>query len=202
MLEEFLAMGGAFAGSIGVVALSTKIYIDVKRAQMRNVKTPFISVSAKKFTDDFKTSVEDLKNLVEAHHQNGRRKTANKMKNILTSVDELFERINKKGTNEQLMMASVRYAYLFNKIAYAMNEEHYLDIAQNPHLWENPEKRMKETEEALDSVQQQIIDNIKQVNSSKDLDFKVVLDALTNVGNSHNMVEEVFAKNQTKDVVR
>lgn len=200
--SEILALIGGFAGSAGVVALSTKMYINAKINQMRVVRTPVITASSKSFTEAFNDAVEALKVLIEKHHVLGYKRTSSKMKSILIAVDELFGRIQKKGTNDQLSMASVKYAYLFDKVAYAMNEDHYIDIARNPHLWENPERRMKDSEKALDSVHQQIIDNIKQVNSSKDLDFKVALEALNAVQEKQNVMEEVFVKEQVKDVTR
>lgn len=201
-LPEILAIGGGFAGSVSLVAFSTVAYVRVKQSQMRAVKTPVISASAKTFNDSFNVSVNDLKEIIEEHYQYGYKKTASKMKTILVNADDLFGRIQKKGNNEQLIMASVKYANLFNKVAYAMNKDHYIDIAQNPNLWENPEKRIKDSEAALDSVQKQIIDNIKQVNSSKDLDFKIVLEALTSESQNQNVMEEIFIKKQVKDVVR
>lgn len=201
-IPEILAMFGGFAGSVSIVAGSTRLYLNAKKNELRRVRTPFITTSAKSFTDAFNSTVNVLKALVEQHHVLGYKKTASKMRSILVSTDELFERIKKKGTNDQLTMASVKYAYLFEKVAFAMNDEHYIDIAQNPGLWEDPERRLKEAENALDSVHKQIIDNIKQVNSSKDLDFKVALEALTAVTEKQNVMEEIFIKDKIKDVTR
>jgi len=201
-LPEVLAMLGGFAGSVGVVAGSTRIYLAAKRNEIRRVRTPFITTSAKSFTEAFNSTVDALKTLIDQHHVLGYKKTASKMRSILVSTDELFERIQKKGTNDQLTMASVKYAHLFEKVAFAMNDDHYIDIAKNPGLWEEPEQRLKEAENALDSVHKQIIDNIKQVNSSKDLDFKIALEALTAVTEKQNVMEEIFIKEKIKDVTR
>ena len=48
----------------------------------------------------------------------------------------------------------------------------------NPQYWSNPEGRLAEVSLAIDSVDQQAVENIRQVNESRDLEFKVALDSL------------------------
>lgn len=203
-LVEILAMSGSAVVIGSSVIFSTRMYVQAKLAEMREIKTPTISAGSQSYAQDFTRSVDNMRKIIKIHDESNLKKTSSKMKSILVSVDDLFGRLKIKGTPDQVNMTSIRYAYLFDKVVYAMDEEHYLDIAKNPHLWEDPNERMRNAENALDSVHNQIVDNIKQVNASKDLDFNTALDALTSVDDKkESAVEVIFAdKQQEKDVVR
>ena len=93
-------------------------------------------------------------------------------------VSELFVRVHKRGTEQQLRLLQSKYTDTLSKLRKALNDDYYGDIVQNPQYWSNPERRLAEVSLAIDSVDQQAVENIRQVNESRDLEFKVALDSL------------------------
>ncbi|UOQ60334.1 hypothetical protein MUN76_15075 [Leucobacter rhizosphaerae] len=93
-------------------------------------------------------------------------------------VSELFVRVHKRGSDQQLRLLQSKYKDTLSKLRKALNDDYYGDIVQNPQYWSNPEGRLAEVSLAIDSVDQQAVENIRQVNESRDLEFKVALDSL------------------------
>ncbi|HMR50815.1 MAG TPA: hypothetical protein PKE40_16360 [Arachnia sp.] len=93
-------------------------------------------------------------------------------------VSELFVRVRKRGSDQQVRLLQSQYKDTLGKLLGALDDDYYGDIRANPQYWSNPEARLAEVERAVDSVDQQAVDNIKQINESRDLDFKVALDSL------------------------
>lgn len=93
-------------------------------------------------------------------------------------VSELFVRVRKRGSDQQVRLLQSQYKDTLGKLLGALDDDYYGDIRTNPHYWSNPEARLAEVARAVDSVDQQAVDNIRQINESRDLDFKVALDSL------------------------
>ncbi|QIK62536.1 hypothetical protein G7068_04435 [Leucobacter viscericola] len=93
-------------------------------------------------------------------------------------VSELFVRVHNRGTDQQLRLLQAKYKDTLSKLLKAMNDDYYGDILANPQYWSNPEQRLAEVGMAIASVDQQAVENIRQVNESRDLEFKVALDSL------------------------
>ena len=53
------------------------------------------------------------------------------------------------------------------------------DILRNPQYWSNAEDRLAEVREAVEAVDLESLENTRQVNESRDLEFEVALDSLT-----------------------
>jgi hypothetical protein len=98
---------------------------------------------------------------------------------IITNFTELFARIERKGTEQQARMASVQYIDTFTKLNSALGKDYYLDIRLHPDLWDDTQRRLKEVETAVSATSSELINNIKQVNASKDLEFQVALESLS-----------------------
>ncbi|MDF1487985.1 hypothetical protein [Tessaracoccus caeni] len=93
-------------------------------------------------------------------------------------VAELFIRVRKRGSDQQVRLLQVEYKDVLSKLLGALDDDYYGDIRANPQYWSTPEARLAEVERAVDSVDQQAVENIRQINESRDLDFKVALDSL------------------------
>ena len=93
-------------------------------------------------------------------------------------VSELFVRARKRGTDQQLRLLQAQYKDTLGKLLKALDDDYYGDILANPQFWSGTEERLAEVRRAVESVDQQAIENIKQVNESRDLEFKVALDSL------------------------
>ncbi|WP_449278328.1 hypothetical protein [Leucobacter sp. GX24907] len=93
-------------------------------------------------------------------------------------VSELFVRVRKRGTNQQVRLLQAQYKDTLSKLLKALDDDYYGDILANPQYWSHPEARLTEVQRAVDSVDQQAVENIRQVNESRDLEFQVALDSL------------------------
>lgn len=98
-------------------------------------------------------------------------------------VSELFVRVRRRGTDQQVRMLQVRYKDTLTKLLGALDDDYYGDIRANPNFWSDPEARLAEVGRAVDSVDQQAVENIKQINESRDLEFRIALDSLINTVN-------------------
>ncbi|WP_449281536.1 hypothetical protein [Leucobacter sp.] len=94
-------------------------------------------------------------------------------------VSELMIRVRKRGTEQQTRLLQAQYKDTLSKLLKALGDDYYGDITRNPRFWNDAESRLEEVRRAVDSVDRQAVENIKQVNESRDLEFKVALDALT-----------------------
>jgi hypothetical protein len=97
---------------------------------------------------------------------------------VVGDVQELFRRIKSKGTQQQTRMAMIAYADTLKKLLVALEVDYLKDIRDNPRLWEDSERRVREVWDAMAAVRRQVLDNIRQVNASRDLEFQVALDSL------------------------
>lgn len=199
MLPELLAGAAGFAAVNTVVFFSAKNYV---RAQTRTLKLRTPNLDNKSFPDKFHDQLKIFKSLINVHQDNKMKKTASKMTQIVRSIDNLFERLEKRGTDEDLTMASVKYAYILEKLSFTLGEDTYLDVVKNPGLWNNSEKKIQDSEKALNEVHRQIVENIKQVNDSNELDFRVALDALLSVSEKEYAFAEVFGETKMEEVAK
>jgi hypothetical protein len=97
---------------------------------------------------------------------------------VIVDVQELFRRLRANGTAQQARLAESKYADVLKKVVLTVDRDYYGDIVANPRLWSSPDERIKAIGQALRAVHEQVLENIKQVNASKDLEFMVVLDSL------------------------
>jgi hypothetical protein len=117
---------------------------------------------------------------------------------IINNLQELFNRIHKQGdggNNERL--AEIEYSDKLTKLVEALGPAYYLDIAEKPDLWDNPDERLHAVDQAVDAVEYQLVENIRQVNASKDLKFQVALDSL--MGSKAPKVADLYKTNDDKE---
>ncbi|MFT4232851.1 MAG: hypothetical protein QM606_08780 [Leucobacter sp.] len=94
-------------------------------------------------------------------------------------VSELMIRVRARGTDQQNRLLQSQYKDTLAKLLKALGDDYYGDILHNPGYWNDAQQRLDEVRRAVDSVDAQAVENIKQVNESRDLEFKVALDSLT-----------------------
>ena len=117
---------------------------------------------------------------------------------IVRNLTELFTRINKKGTDSQKNIAEVEYVDKLTKLNEALGANYFLDIAKQPELWDESQERLDSVQEAVGAVKVQLVDNIKQVNASKDLEFQVVLKSL--VGSKGTSVKDIYNPDMKREI--
>ncbi|MFV0432755.1 MAG: hypothetical protein ACK5LO_02055 [Leucobacter sp.] len=103
---------------------------------------------------------------------------ATPLTSLARHVSELFVRVRKRGTDQQVRLLQAKYKDTLSKLLKALDDDYYGDIQQNPQFWSSPDERLNEVRRAVDSVDAQAVENIRQVNESRDLEFKVALDSL------------------------
>ena len=97
---------------------------------------------------------------------------------VLTNLLELFSRMAERTDEQSARIAAVRYVDLLSKLNEALGRNYYMDIEAHPELWSQPEERMEAVEAALNATAEQILRNIRQLNSSRDLIYQLSLDKL------------------------
>ncbi|MGN7948963.1 hypothetical protein ACTJKH_09490 [Microbacterium sp. 22215] len=97
---------------------------------------------------------------------------------LASHVEQLFIRLDAKAGEDQSVLAEAEYSDKLARLVAALDRDYLLDLLTRPDLWDAPDERIAEVREALSSVTTQIVDNIKQVNARKGLQFQVSLDSL------------------------
>jgi len=109
---------------------------------------------------------------------------------IQNHIYELFARLDRKKSRQDRDLAQVRYVSIFKKLNSTLSRDQFDDMVLHPDLWEKPEEMIAGVLTALRSVDRQIVENIKQVNSSKELEFRLAVDSL--IGTEEIKVEDAF----------
>ncbi|MCB1274297.1 MAG: hypothetical protein KDB25_07895, partial [Leucobacter sp.] len=94
-----------------------------------------------------------------------------RIQSLVNHLSELFTRVRTRGTDQQLRLLTAQYRDTLTKLTKAVADDYYGDISRNPQFWSNPEERLHEVHLAVESVDQQAVENIRQVNESRDLEF-------------------------------
>lgn len=97
---------------------------------------------------------------------------------VVANVTELFRRLSGKADKAQRGLAQAEYEDKLGKIAAALDRDYLLDLLANPRLWDSPEQRIRDVQGAIVAVDAQLLNNIRQVNARRGLDFQVALDGL------------------------
>jgi len=189
---------------LGAALLITVSVLFIKKILTRetNIKEPKKILAEDYFMNiskDLGAEVSNLRELIVKHREKGLSDGAEKLIRVDKRLGELFVRLSRKGTTEQISIAAVKYQDLLKKIIFIMNEDHYMDIVLNPELWNRSDERKQNSLEAVEAVDEQILDNIRQLNDSQDLEFNITLRALMTNGNNMNEIEELLFKNDDMD---
>lgn len=97
---------------------------------------------------------------------------------LVDNVVELFQRLTSKAGKSERRRALAEYDENLGKFVAALGRGYGLDIIDNPRLWDEPEQRLANVQAALQAVDAQLVDNIKQVNARQRLTFDKGVDRL------------------------
>lgn len=180
------------SGSVyGGIAISKR----KKKGQKPAVKANAIPT---KFSDLMPSTLvpmlKQLSDLMRKHNELEQKSLSLDIKIIIDNLQELFTRLKKKGTESQQRMAEVEYEDKLPKLIEALGSNYYIDIVEHNELWDNSNSRLQAVAEAAKAVQKQLLENIRQVNASKDLEFQVALDSLVRSANP-TTIDDVFKNN-------
>ncbi len=173
--------GGGFALLVAAAAAGGVMFVR-RRRKARGTRPAITSKQLEKELDDalngpdgdiVRASIERLQQRAQAYPAIG-----GQVSSLAQHVSELFVRVRKRGTDQQVRLLQSQYKDTLSKLLKALDADYYGDITANPQYWSNPNDRLAEVQRAVASVDQQAVENIRQVNESRDLDFKVALDSL------------------------
>ncbi len=98
---------------------------------------------------------------------------------IVADMQDLFRRMHARATAHQVRMAQSHYAHVLGKLVLVVSPAYLKDVMDNPHLWDDTEQRVLRVSAALTVLDAEILDNVRRVNASADLDFQVALATIT-----------------------
>lgn len=174
-------------------------YLSSKKNKAEPQKLPTAVMS-----EDMKKELAIVSNMIHEYTDNQvcLNEAAELLRPIHTHIYQLFSRIDKKKAGNSREIAQVRYLDTLRKINSTLGKDYFEDIVRNPNLWDDSHNKIVSVLDMLKSVDEQIIENIKQVNSSKEIEFLINLDLLNS--SKAIQVEDAFgrtkdATNKTKD---
>lgn len=178
-LDGGLVLGLAIAAAVVVAGITVPLGILRSRRKKRAV-----TAATGVFPEQIKADIAALRSFVPVYVAAGNagggvaQRTARSIDVLATNTGELFTRLARRPDDGQISLAGVEYDDKLRKLSAALHPEYLLDIVRNPHLWDDPKERISEVERALDAVSDELLQNIKQVNASRALQFQVSLDGL------------------------
>lgn len=168
-------------------------YLLSKKNRVEPQKLPTAVMS-----EDMKKELAIVSNMIHEYTTGNQvclNEAAELLRPIHTHIYQLFSRIDKKKAGNSREIAQVRYLDTLRKINSTLGKDYFADIVRNPNLWDDSHNKIVSVLDMLKSVDEQIIENIKQVNSSKEIEFLINLDLLN--GSKAIQVEDAFGR--TKD---
>lgn len=177
--DDGLGVVGGASIVLALAAIGTFGTIMYRRMRGTITKNTTTSITYDQLPEDLRRVLQEYRVIVMKHSTASNQALSRPLQSILANVQELFRRIDKRGNAQAKRMASVEYVETFKKLNKALGEDYYLDIASHPHLWDDATERMSVVRDAVMATDATIVKNIRQVNASQDLDFKVALESLT-----------------------
>lgn len=113
-----------------------------------------------------------------AHGDDAAGAIAGQLHVLVSDAAELFRRLRTRADKQQRASAQSEYEDRLGMLAEALGEDFLLDVLTHPRLWEKPDERIRDAQEALDALDAQLLENIRQVNARRSLRFRVRLDNL------------------------
>ncbi|RJS46943.1 hypothetical protein [Nocardioides cavernaquae] len=177
---------GVGGGLVGLAVVAAAGALVVRRLRQGGTAT-----TARDVPEELRHVLARLDSLQTLHGSEFDPAAAQRLTSIRANVRELFRRIRRTGTEQQVRIASIEYIDVLTKLERALGPDYYLDLIRSPRLWENAAARRAEVEEAVAATDDQLVTNIRQVNASQDLEFKVALESL--VGSMNATVKDIYS---------
>lgn len=95
---------------------------------------------------------------------------------LLVNVGELFQRLKSKVGKAERRRALAEYDENLGRLAAALGRDYGLDLIDNPRFWDDPDQRLANVQAALQLVDAQVVENIKQINARQRLVFDAGVD--------------------------
>jgi len=177
---------------IGIIVLlgagaTTTVYIIRKRNKSEKLREKKEKKTIKKtfqnYSEGLINAVYDLNNMIKLHHSelDGSKSLERKINEVYVNMNELARIIKTKDVSESRRISvEVEYTDRLNKLNSLLGTDYYMNISKNPSFWNKADKRTRRVEAAVDALNEQILENIRQINEDKEIDFVVALNVLLN----------------------
>lgn len=199
--DSGIGIGAGIGLGLGAVLILTVGIVLVKKlfGKKGSDEKPVKDILPKEYFDNVSQKlgqeVGRFRELIVKHENSDLPLSVERMKSVDKRLGDLFSRLSRKGTQDQVHTAAIKYQNLLKKVIYIMDEDHYMDLAKNPELWNHAERRKQDSLNCVEAVDKQILDNIKQVNDSQDLEFNITMQALLSDSDDMDEIEELLFKN-------
>jgi len=180
---------------VGVKMLRRRDREDFAQVEGRPTAKALAAQKSVELSEDLRRELSSLTKTMEDYGRSSEpqlQSAAGLIQPVHSHIYELFSRIDRKNSKQNREIAQVRYLDTFKKLNSALSKDYFEDIVRNPGLWEDSNEKVAAVLSALRSVDRQIIENIKQVNSSKELEFRLAVDSL--IGTEEISVEEAYGE--------
>ena len=97
---------------------------------------------------------------------------------LMTNIGELFTRLSTKADASQRTLAEIEYGDKLGKLVAALDRDYLADLLAKPTLWDDQERRVLDVLAAMDAVDAELLNNIRQINAHRGMVFEVALDGL------------------------
>ena len=119
----------------------------------------------------------DLADLYSGYLVNGQDVSA-LIAEITKEAIEFFKRLETKNKRQETALSVIEYNKVFDILIEILSPDYLQDIVDNPRYWHQPGERATEALAALDAVSQQLLENIRQLSTAKDLNLQISLKSL------------------------
>lgn len=159
---------------------------DVKRYGFRKMPKKL-----RESVDSFRKTIDLHKNLDSRYYP--QLAIYNPCLKLIARFVELEETMEKLDISDnRRMILEVEYVERLDKLKEAIGEDYYLSILKEPEHWEDPKGKMKRVKDAVVAMSAQVLESIKQINDSSNLEFKIALDSI--IGDKNVKVEDLYKK--------
>lgn len=178
-----LASGGLIAGAVAAKSKSGIAQITSTNTGMKEIDS---------------TKMQNLYGLYNNYYRRTNYPVKKPLEEIFVTASALIEKSSKVGTEAQKRNISYQLNYLFEKLIEVLRPEYYYEIKTRPTYWDNPKELALQVESAVISVNKELHKNMRLLNSSQELDFKVNLKILNGKGES-DAVKDIYNTNNEKE---
>lgn len=168
----------AVAIGLGAVGIASTLFASRKKRAVE-VSTVTALTVGNQISEELREKIAELHELAEIYEEHNS-PLFPAVNGVLANVQELFERMATHTDEQSARIAGVRYTDTLTKLNEALGRSYYLDIEAHPELWSDPDGRMEAVETAVNATGEQVLRNIRELNSSRDLIYQLSLESLVN----------------------
>ncbi|HZK04941.1 MAG TPA: TM2 domain-containing protein [Actinomycetaceae bacterium] len=118
----------------------------------------------------------ELRGLYVVHAAAGNKHAASVIRQIdslVANVTALFARLRSKATRAERGRVEDDYEDKLGKLVAALDRDYLLDVMANPQHWHEPEHRIEDMQHAIEEVDDELLERIRQLNAERGRRFQI-----------------------------